>query len=244
VNFFQPSFKLKEKRREGAKVIKRYHLPATPYARALAHAKVGKAVKQQLRAIYRTFDPVALLAEVRAAQDMLGTRVNSRTGKMQVAVNVSVNQVDVDQSIRREVTNVASPAMLGTAAFAKALGRTSKAAEPRATHRRLKRQYKTRMRMPSMLDPHLIMIKGWLTAEPQLTALTILGRLIECYPSQFDARQASIVQRLLKALRIKAAQQIIADAAPQKAVPVPIKFGPYTMPQNIKTPFDVGNIST
>jgi hypothetical protein len=34
-NFFQPSFKLKDKRREGAKVIKRYHVPATPYARAL-----------------------------------------------------------------------------------------------------------------------------------------------------------------------------------------------------------------
>ncbi|UFX49343.1 transposase family protein (plasmid) [Bradyrhizobium sp. 41S5] len=30
INFFQPSFKLKEKRREGAKVIKRYHLPSTP----------------------------------------------------------------------------------------------------------------------------------------------------------------------------------------------------------------------
>ena len=26
INFFQPSFKLKEKRREGAKVIKRYHV--------------------------------------------------------------------------------------------------------------------------------------------------------------------------------------------------------------------------
>ena len=34
VNFFQPSFKLAQKRREGAKVIKRYHPPATPYARA------------------------------------------------------------------------------------------------------------------------------------------------------------------------------------------------------------------
>ncbi|MET4324038.1 hypothetical protein ABIC02_007830 [Bradyrhizobium sp. RT5a] len=34
VNFFQPSFKLKEKRREGAKVIKRYHAPLTPYQRA------------------------------------------------------------------------------------------------------------------------------------------------------------------------------------------------------------------
>jgi len=37
VNFFQPSFKLKEKQREGAKVIKRYHKPATPYERELAH---------------------------------------------------------------------------------------------------------------------------------------------------------------------------------------------------------------
>ena len=33
VNFFQPSFKLKEKHRDGAKVIKRYHRPATPYQR-------------------------------------------------------------------------------------------------------------------------------------------------------------------------------------------------------------------
>jgi len=31
VNFFQPSFKLAEKHRDGAKVLKRYHKPATPY---------------------------------------------------------------------------------------------------------------------------------------------------------------------------------------------------------------------
>ena len=72
VNFFQPSFKLKDKRREGAKVIKRYHAPATPYARALAHPKVSKAVKQRLRELYRTLDPVALLAEMRDAQTELG----------------------------------------------------------------------------------------------------------------------------------------------------------------------------
>lgn len=47
-NFFQPSFKLKDKRREGAKVIKRYHVPATPYARALAHPKLSKGVIQRL----------------------------------------------------------------------------------------------------------------------------------------------------------------------------------------------------
>jgi hypothetical protein len=47
VNFFQPSFKLKERRREGAKVIKRYHAPATPYARALAHPKLSKVIKRR-----------------------------------------------------------------------------------------------------------------------------------------------------------------------------------------------------
>ena len=80
VNFFQPSFKLKEKRREGAKVIKRYHAPATPYERALAHPKVPKAVKGRLREQYRTLDPVALLAEIRAAQEELGDRIDRRAG--------------------------------------------------------------------------------------------------------------------------------------------------------------------
>src|ERR1700716_3369580 len=80
VNFFQPSFKLKEKRREGAKVIKRYHPPSTPCERALAHPKVAAAVKTRLRDQYRTLDPVALLAEIRALQEQLGNRVDRRAG--------------------------------------------------------------------------------------------------------------------------------------------------------------------
>jgi len=80
VNFFQPSFKLKEKRREGAKVIKRYHNPLTPYERALAHPMVSEAVKKRLREQYRTLDPVALLAEIRAAQEELGNRIDRRAG--------------------------------------------------------------------------------------------------------------------------------------------------------------------
>ena len=40
VNFFQPSFKLAAKSRDGAKVRKRYHPPATPYQRLLADARV------------------------------------------------------------------------------------------------------------------------------------------------------------------------------------------------------------
>jgi hypothetical protein len=192
VNFFQPSFKLKDKRREGAKVIKRYHAPATPYARALAHPKVGKAVKRRLREIYRTLDPVALLAEVRAAQTELGARVDRRgTSDGAAAARTPLPAPDA-------------------AKFAKGLGKTIEAGEPRATHRRIKRPYKTRVRMPSMLDPHLADIETWLAAEPQLTAITILGRLSNRAPAEFGPPQHSIVQRLLKTLRTKAAHQLIA----------------------------------
>jgi hypothetical protein len=47
-NLFQPSFKLRQKTRIGARVIKRYHPPVNPAARALAHAAVDEASKQQV----------------------------------------------------------------------------------------------------------------------------------------------------------------------------------------------------
>jgi hypothetical protein len=192
VNFFQPSFKLKEKRREGAKVIKRYHAPSTPYQRALAHPKVTAAVKKRLRDQYPSLDPVALLAEIRATQEELGNRVDRRAAR----------------GLQRACK---TPAPATAAAFAKTLGRTVQLGEPRATHRRPHRPYKTRVRMPSKLDPHIATIEGWLAAQPQLTALAIVGRLSERYPEQFGTRQHSIVQRLLRALRRKAAEQLVAQ---------------------------------
>ena len=207
VNFFQPSFKLKEKHREGAKVIKRYHPPATPYARALAHRQIPKAVKQRLRAQYRTLDPVALLAEVRRCQEELGQRIDARGIKV---------------ARRRPVASLPVPTEVGD--FARTLGamplETTRpgtgpavvdiaTAEPRATHRSSKRRYKTRVRMPSKLDPHLARIESWLAAEPQLTALVIVRRLAEVEPASFGDKQHSIVQRLLRSLRRKAAETAI-----------------------------------
>ena len=198
-NFFQPSFKLKDKRREGAKVIKRYYVPATPYARALAHPKLSKGVKRRLRELYRTLDPVALLAEMRSAQTELGTRVGARAGKLAAA---------------------ASPPAPATnaAAFARGIGNDVHLGEQRIIHRRTRKPYKKRMRMPSMLDPHLADIERWLAVEPRLTALAILGRLAEHSPEKFGPPQHTIVQRLLRSLRCKATETIIpctaAGAAP------------------------------
>jgi hypothetical protein len=184
VNFFQPSFKLKEKRREGAKVIKRYHAPITPYERAVEHPKLDRAVKQRLRMQYRTLDPIALLAEIRAAQEELGHRIE-RGGRVGTTPPVQPTQPDAET-------------------FARALGaQSANTVEPRATHRRTKRRYKTRVRMPSKLDRYLSLIESWFATEPQLTALTIVGRLAERDPEHFGPKQHSIVQRLLKKLRMK-----------------------------------------
>ena len=68
--------------------------------------------------------------------------------------------------------------------------------------------------MPSKLDPHIAAIEGWLAEQPQLTALAIIGRLNENHPEEFGTRQHSIVQRLLRALRKKAAQQLLAEKPP------------------------------
>jgi hypothetical protein len=90
INFFQPSFKLKEKRREGAKVVKRYHPPATPYERALAHPEIDDSAKHRLRETYRMLDPVALITEVRNIQVELGQRVDRRPSN--ALANVTAGQ--------------------------------------------------------------------------------------------------------------------------------------------------------
>src|SRR4051795_10119422 len=71
VNFFQPSFKLAAKAREGAKVTKRYHPPATPYERLLAETRISEDVRLRLEALRGTLDPVRLLQQIRAAQQEL-----------------------------------------------------------------------------------------------------------------------------------------------------------------------------
>jgi transposase InsO family protein len=50
VNFFQPSFKLAAKHREGARVSKRYHPPQTPCERLL-QAEIPEAAKMHLRSV-------------------------------------------------------------------------------------------------------------------------------------------------------------------------------------------------
>jgi transposase InsO family protein len=71
VNFFQPSFKLAEKHRQGAQVTKRYHPPETPCARLLQAETLGEPIKRKLSEVEIALDPLQLLEEVRAMQSHL-----------------------------------------------------------------------------------------------------------------------------------------------------------------------------
>ena len=127
---------------------------------------------------------------------------------------------------KRGIAAAAGTSPIDPLVFAQSLGTTATTREVRATHRRPKRKYKKRIRMPSKLDPHLATIESWLAAEPQLTALGIVRRLAEIDPATFGGKQHSIVQRLLRALRRNAAETVIAATATPPLPAVAMRPGP------------------
>ena len=71
VYFFQPSFKLIDKIRDGAIKIKRYSQPTAPCDRLIQHDATGDKVKAPLGEYRAGLDPVAFLHTIREAQSDL-----------------------------------------------------------------------------------------------------------------------------------------------------------------------------
>jgi hypothetical protein len=71
LNFFQPVMVLIEKKRDGAKLIKRFDEAKTPYQRVLDAPEVPEEVKTRLRALYLKLNPADLLRQIRSAQQAL-----------------------------------------------------------------------------------------------------------------------------------------------------------------------------
>ncbi len=64
VNFFQPVMKLVEKRRDGARIYKRYDVAQTPHQRALAAETVSTFAIARLRLEYRALKPAQLRRQI------------------------------------------------------------------------------------------------------------------------------------------------------------------------------------
>ncbi|MDQ0562983.1 hypothetical protein QO004_004792 [Rhizobium mesoamericanum] len=81
VNFFQPSFKLIAKQRDGARMRKTYSPPATPHQRLVADARMSDAVRFRLQETYAGLDPVLLLRDIRALQERLAALADTPPAK-------------------------------------------------------------------------------------------------------------------------------------------------------------------
>jgi hypothetical protein len=185
VNFFQPSFKLKSKKREGAKVIKKYHTPATPYLRLLANDRVSTDTKEQLQRIFAGLDPVHLLNQIREAQRTLA----------QMEVGAGVEQsVKADSGLKDFVANLSTAWRDG---------------EVRATHRKRSngpRTWRTRLDPFEKVWP---LIEQWLNEKPDSSAKDLFRRLQEDSGEQFQPAQLRTLQRRVKQWRSEIVRQLV-----------------------------------
>jgi hypothetical protein len=189
VNFFQPSFKLAGKVRDGAIVKKRYHAPATPHQRLLCDPRTSKDVRERVNAIYATLDPVRLLSEIRAAQQQL-----------------------VEIADRPGMTMTSSPTAPTLEQFLAGLRTAWQAGEVRATSRP-KEKAKRGRRRPDPLVAVTTKIREWFETEPWRTSRELLERLQAEYPDAYPDGLLRTLQRRLKLWRREVAQQLVFGPA-------------------------------
>lgn len=197
VNFFQPSFKLMAKTRDGARVTKRYHLPLTPFQRVQAHPAVASVAKDALAAQFAQLDPVVLLHEIRQAQTRL------------TALADAAPFVESDGNPREDVE-----------AFLSGLRHAWKEGEVRPTSRK-KPPIPRGRRRPDPLAKVTNELRTWFAEDPSQTGQALLGRLQAAHPDAYSDRLIRTVQRRLKIWRGDMAKALVFGASVDAPPPMP-----------------------
>ena len=191
VNVFQPSFKLAEKTRVGARVHKRYHAPETPCGRLLASDTIPAAMKERLRALLGTLDPLGLLDEIRAVQHHLAGLAAGAT-----VHPMPQRDADLDGFLR-------------SLALAWRAGECDRTHQPR---KRPPRHWRTRQDPFETTWPRVV---EWLQAEPHRTAKELFDRLRGERPGMFLPTGASSGT----CLAVEIARPSVAGIARQRRPP-------------------------
>jgi hypothetical protein len=172
VNFFQPSFKLKSKTRQGSKVVKKYHPPATPYEQLLADERVDADLKQQLRKQFDSLDPLELLSQLRRAQEEIA---------------------HLEAGVSAEPT----PAVVELDYFVRSLGTAWRNGEVRAPYKKRRSDAKphTWRTRPDPYEEVWPLLQQWLNEEPHATAKGLFRRLNTETNNRFKPGQYRTLQR-------------------------------------------------
>jgi hypothetical protein len=189
VSFFQPSMKLKAKRREGSSVRPSYDQAQTPYQRILTSLAVDAETGRRLGAIARALDPVRLLHQIDTLQDALwrhaivGIPATKPTPLAAPAVCFAPEpQASGADGAGAEGPGLAELVKKGRGG--RRYHRAKKAKGPR-THRTRK-------------DPFAAVweeVVPWLTADPERTAKPAFDELQRNYPGSFPSGQLRTLQR-------------------------------------------------
>ena len=185
VNFFQPSFKLLEKKRHGSRVIKQYEAPTTPCSQLLAADSIEEEMKERLRGVGASLDPLRLLDEIRSMQRYL---VSLSDGS---AVGVAPSR---DADLEKFLASLATAWQEG---------------EVRPMHheqRKSQRYWRTRSDPFEAVWPR---IRAWLDIEPDRTGKELLEKLQVEYPGQFSPGSLRTLQRRVQAWRRDAARRLV-----------------------------------
>ena len=184
VNHFQPSFKLAGKEREGARVRKRYHAPATPFARLLADPRTPAVVVRTMDALHATLDPIALLRNMRALQAELAGLAD------------------------RPAIEENAPTAPALDQFLAGLRTAWKDGEVRPTAR-AKPVAKRERRRPDPFAAVTDTLRDWFEAEPWRSSGELLERLRTAHPGLFQPGQLRTLQRRVKGWRSEAAHKLV-----------------------------------
>ena len=185
VNFFQPSFKLAGKARDGARVRKRYHPPATPCQRLLADPRTPQSVRDEVAALFATLDPVRLLRDMRRAQQRL---------------------VEIAD---RPVTAEPAPSIVPSIEeFLAGLRTAWQDGEVRPTAKPAEKPKRGRRRPDPFVDV-TDRLQEWFEAEPWHTSRELLERLQEEYPGRYPDKLLRTLQRRVKVWRQNKAHELV-----------------------------------
>jgi hypothetical protein len=185
VNFFQPSFKLASKHREGSRVTKRYLAPETPAARLLAADGVAAEIKTRLKEIAEKLDPLRLLDEIRAMQHHLAAVAKGERMHTPAARHTDL------------------------AEFLSSLTLAWKAGEVRPTHTTKPRPPRTWRSRKDPFEAVWPELNDWLEAAPDQTGVELFARLQQAYPGRFPDGQLRTLQRRLADWRLAASHRLV-----------------------------------
>lgn len=185
VNFFQPSLKLLEKERRGAKVSKKYDSAKTPFQRVLLSEHVDQPTKDLLTLEYEALDPVTLLAQIEKLQDQLWQHSCNKTNRSEPELIVTIDDMAEHALTMTEASTTASR-------YYRSSKRTDLRSSPRTWRTRADPFEKTwdeiRLRLELM---------------PEMTAIDLIAWLMKKYPGEYALKQTRTLQRRIAQWRLE-----------------------------------------